>query len=117
MVALAMAVERAEQKPEPARLLVELKRPPPPKATIEFEQPASKETNTITQPESAVKLTPDLKPLASFKDTVAGGDEDLSTSNPVLLPDGTLFVAVLIVESAAPLLHGFEILIDCVDAA
>ena len=32
--------------------------------------------------ESAVKLTPDLKPLASFKDTVAGGDEDLSTSNP-----------------------------------
>ncbi len=43
--------------------------------------------------ESAVKLTPELKPVASFKDTVAGGDEDLSTGNPVLLPDGTLFVA------------------------
>ncbi len=43
--------------------------------------------------ESAVKLSPDLKPLASFKDTVAGGDEDLSTGNPVLLPDGTFFVA------------------------
>jgi polyvinyl alcohol dehydrogenase (cytochrome) len=41
--------------------------------------------------ESVVKLAPDLKPLASFKDTVAGGDEDLSTGNPVLLPDGTLF--------------------------
>ncbi len=41
--------------------------------------------------ESVVKLTPGLKPLASFKDTVAGGDEDLSTGNPVLLPDGTLF--------------------------
>ena len=43
--------------------------------------------------ESVVKLTPDLKPLASFKDRVAGGDEDLSTGNPVLLPDGTLFAA------------------------
>jgi hypothetical protein len=43
--------------------------------------------------ESAVKLSPDLKPLASFKDTIAGGDEDLSTGNPVLLPNGTLFVA------------------------
>ncbi len=41
--------------------------------------------------ESVVKLTPTLSPLASFKDTVAGGDEDLSTSNPVLLPDGNLF--------------------------
>jgi hypothetical protein len=41
--------------------------------------------------ESVVKLSPDLKPLASFKDQVAGGDEDLSTSNPVLLPNGTLF--------------------------
>ena len=41
--------------------------------------------------ESVVKLSPDLTPLASFKDQVAGGDEDLSTSNPVLLPDGTLF--------------------------
>jgi polyvinyl alcohol dehydrogenase (cytochrome) len=43
--------------------------------------------------ESVVKLTPDLKPLASFKDRVAGGDEDLSTGNPVLLPNGTLFAA------------------------
>jgi polyvinyl alcohol dehydrogenase (cytochrome) len=43
--------------------------------------------------ESVVKLTPDLKPLASFKDRVAGGDEDLSTMNPVLLPNGTLFAA------------------------
>ncbi len=41
--------------------------------------------------ESVVKLSPDLTPLASFKDQVAGGDEDLSTSNPVLLPDGTVF--------------------------
>jgi polyvinyl alcohol dehydrogenase (cytochrome) len=43
--------------------------------------------------ESVVKLSPDLKPLASFKDEVAGGDEDLSTGNPVLLPHGTLFAA------------------------
>ena len=41
--------------------------------------------------ESVVKLSPDLTPLASFKDRVAGGDEDLSTGNPVLLPDGDLF--------------------------
>jgi polyvinyl alcohol dehydrogenase (cytochrome) len=41
--------------------------------------------------ESVVKLTPTLVPVASFKDTVAGGDEDLSTGNPVLLPDGDLF--------------------------
>jgi polyvinyl alcohol dehydrogenase (cytochrome) len=41
--------------------------------------------------ESVVKLSPDLVPLASFKDRVAGGDEDLSTGNPVLLPDGELF--------------------------
>ncbi len=41
--------------------------------------------------ESVVKLTPTLSPVASFKDTVAGGDEDLSTGNPVLLPDGDLF--------------------------
>lgn len=41
--------------------------------------------------ESVVALSPDLRPLASFKDRVAGGDEDLSTSNPVLLPDGTVF--------------------------
>jgi polyvinyl alcohol dehydrogenase (cytochrome) len=41
--------------------------------------------------ESAVKLSPDLRPLASFKDQAAGGDADLSTGNPVLLPDGDLF--------------------------
>jgi polyvinyl alcohol dehydrogenase (cytochrome) len=41
--------------------------------------------------ESVVKLSPALTPIASFKDTVAGGDEDLSTGNPVLLPDGNLF--------------------------
>jgi polyvinyl alcohol dehydrogenase (cytochrome) len=41
--------------------------------------------------ESVVKLSPVLTPIASFKDVVAGGDEDLSTGNPVLLPDGDLF--------------------------
>lgn len=41
--------------------------------------------------ESVVKLSPTLKPLAAFKDRIAGGDEDLSTGNPVLLPDGTVF--------------------------
>jgi outer membrane protein assembly factor BamB len=40
--------------------------------------------------ESVVKLSPDLRPLAAFKDNAAGGDLDLSTGNPVLLPDGTL---------------------------
>lgn len=42
--------------------------------------------------ESVVKLSPALVPLAAFKDTVAGGDEDLSTGNPVLLPGGAVFV-------------------------
>jgi polyvinyl alcohol dehydrogenase (cytochrome) len=41
--------------------------------------------------ESVVKLSPDLRVLAAFKDTAAGGDEDLSTGNPVLLPDGQVF--------------------------
>ncbi len=41
--------------------------------------------------ESVVKLSPDLHPLASFKDAVAGGDDDLSTANPVLLPDNRVF--------------------------
>ncbi|MGT2426359.1 outer membrane protein assembly factor BamB family protein [Amnibacterium kyonggiense] len=40
--------------------------------------------------ESVVRLTPDLRPTAAFKDRVAGGDEDLSTGNPVLLPGGLL---------------------------
>jgi polyvinyl alcohol dehydrogenase (cytochrome) len=41
--------------------------------------------------ESVVELSPDLKPLASYKDHVAGGDEDLATGNPVLLSDDQLF--------------------------
>ncbi|WP_426518429.1 PQQ-binding-like beta-propeller repeat protein [Diaminobutyricibacter sp. McL0618] len=41
--------------------------------------------------ESVVKLSPTLQPLAAFKDQTAGGDEDLGTGNPVLLPDGRLF--------------------------
>lgn len=40
--------------------------------------------------ESVVKLGPNLgTPLASFKDTVAGGDEDLSTDAPTLIPGST----------------------------
>lgn len=41
--------------------------------------------------ESVVKLSPQLHPLASYKDRVAGGDEDLATGNPVLLPGGLVF--------------------------
>ena len=41
--------------------------------------------------ESVVKLSPELRPLASYKDVIAGGDEDLATGNPVLLPNGDLF--------------------------
>ena len=41
--------------------------------------------------ESVVELSPDLAPIASYKDRVAGGDDDLATGNPVLLPDGDLF--------------------------
>ena len=41
--------------------------------------------------ESIVKLSPQLRPLASFKDVVAGGDEDLATGNPVLLSHGLVF--------------------------
>ena len=41
--------------------------------------------------ESVVKLSPQLKPLASYKDVIAGGDEDLATGNPVLLPGGEVF--------------------------
>jgi polyvinyl alcohol dehydrogenase (cytochrome) len=41
--------------------------------------------------ESVVKLTPALQALASYKDVIAGGDEDLATGNPVLLPSGTVF--------------------------
>ncbi len=35
--------------------------------------------------ESVVRLDPSLHPLASFKDSAAGGDDDLATGNPVLL--------------------------------
>jgi polyvinyl alcohol dehydrogenase (cytochrome) len=41
--------------------------------------------------ESVVKLSAALRPLASYKDVIAGGDEDLATGNPVLLPHGLLF--------------------------
>lgn len=41
--------------------------------------------------ESVVELSPRLRPLASFKDRIAGGDEDLATGNPVLLPNGEVF--------------------------
>jgi hypothetical protein len=41
--------------------------------------------------ESVVKLSPDLKVLAAFKDPDAGGDEDLATGNPVLLPGDLVF--------------------------
>ncbi|WP_345763189.1 PQQ-binding-like beta-propeller repeat protein [Diaminobutyricibacter sp. McL0608] len=41
--------------------------------------------------ESVVKLSPTLQPLAAYKDQTAGGDEDLGTSNPVLLRGGTVF--------------------------
>ena len=41
--------------------------------------------------ESVVELSPELRPLAVYKDTTAGGDDDLSTGNPVLLPDGRVF--------------------------
>lgn len=35
--------------------------------------------------ESVVRLSPTLRPLASFKDRAAGGDQDLATGNPVIL--------------------------------
>lgn len=41
--------------------------------------------------ESVVKLSTQLAPIASYKDREAGGDEDLSTANPVLLPGGLVF--------------------------
>jgi polyvinyl alcohol dehydrogenase (cytochrome) len=41
--------------------------------------------------ESVVKLSPALRPLAAYKDRIAGGDEDLATGNPVLLPGGAVF--------------------------
>ncbi|MGH1524423.1 PQQ-binding-like beta-propeller repeat protein [Leifsonia sp. L25] len=47
----------------------------------------------IQYAESVLKLSPDLKPLAAFTDQGAGGDDDLGTGNPVLLPGGLLFVA------------------------
>jgi polyvinyl alcohol dehydrogenase (cytochrome) len=41
--------------------------------------------------ESVVELSPTLVPVGSFKDRVAGGDEDLATGNPVLLPGDEVF--------------------------
>ncbi|WP_158866861.1 outer membrane protein assembly factor BamB family protein [Leifsonia sp. AG29] len=55
--------------------------------------PAAGGPDPIQNAESVVKLSPDLKPLASFKDRTAGGDDDLGTGNPVLLPGGQLFIA------------------------
>jgi outer membrane protein assembly factor BamB len=43
--------------------------------------------------ESVVRLSPDLRPTAAFKDPVANGDLDLSTGNPVLLPGGRVFAS------------------------
>lgn len=42
--------------------------------------------------ESTVKLSPSLQEEASFRDTAAVGDEDFGTGDPILLPNGTLFV-------------------------
>ena len=42
--------------------------------------------------ESVVKLSPSLRPLASFRDRAAVGDEDFGTGGPLLLPGGRLFV-------------------------
>ncbi|MEY9951832.1 PQQ-binding-like beta-propeller repeat protein [Leifsonia sp. EB34] len=55
--------------------------------------PAAGGPDPVQYAESVVKLSPDLKPLAAFKDHGAGGDDDLGTGNPVLLPGGLLFVA------------------------
>lgn len=55
--------------------------------------PPSGGPDPVQYAESVVKLSPDLKPLAAFKDQGAGGDDDLGTGNPVLLPGGLLFVA------------------------
>ena len=45
----------------------------------------------VTYAESVVQLSPDLHPVAAFKDARAGGDEDFGTGNPVLLPGGRVF--------------------------
>ncbi len=57
--------------------------------------------------ESIVKLSPDLQPLASFKDRTAGGDEDLSTGDPVLLPGG--LVLTVGKTDTAYLLHAADL--------
>lgn len=43
--------------------------------------------------ESVVRLSPKLHYKSSYKDKVAGGDEDLATGNPVLLPNHRVFAA------------------------
>ncbi|WP_426625686.1 PQQ-binding-like beta-propeller repeat protein [Leifsonia sp. McL0607] len=55
--------------------------------------PPSGGPDPVQYAESVVKLSSDLKPIASFKDQAAGADDDLGTGNPVLLPGGLLFVA------------------------
>ncbi len=55
--------------------------------------PPSGGPDPVQYAESVVKLSSDLKPLATFKDATAGADDDLGTGNPVLLPGGLLFVA------------------------
>lgn len=53
--------------------------------------PAGPDPKAFT--ESAVKLGPDLgTPLASYKDTLAGGDDDLGTDAPTVLGNGDVFV-------------------------
>jgi outer membrane protein assembly factor BamB len=46
---------------------------------------------TGTYNESAVKLSPTLSVLASFRDTAASGDADFGTGDALLLPNGDLF--------------------------
>ncbi|MGO4536486.1 outer membrane protein assembly factor BamB family protein [Leifsonia sp. 2MCAF36] len=54
--------------------------------------PPSGGPDPLQYTESLVKLSSTLKPLAAFKDRTAGGDDDLGTGNPVLLPSGEVFV-------------------------
>lgn len=54
--------------------------------------PPSGGPDPVRYAESVVKLSRDLKPLAVFKDRTAGADDDLGTTNPVLLPGGMVFV-------------------------
>ncbi|MBL7487987.1 PQQ-binding-like beta-propeller repeat protein [Frankia sp. AgB1.9] len=53
--------------------------------------PAENGPDPLKFAESAVALSPALRPLASFKDPEANQDLDLSTGNPVVLPGGEIF--------------------------